>query len=330
MIKKIFSRLNDSRRERIFLAAQRDLIKVPRMTPNRMIDYLIAGLILGLPVGFFALGIWMIFFNSEHFFMIFSGILALIFAWVIHPRVPDTQNRTIYSQEMPELFRMIDAIADAQGVKSPDGFEVNRYFHAYTRTHGRLRRRSFIGVGMPNWWVRDDAERMAVLAQQLAHFGNGDPDQDWIIGLTFDTVLRWEEALTPQYNPVFGGSLGDLIFGGIQFFLRVPVSLLADVLLYLEFGTIQRATYIADAMAAAVAAMPEAQRAAAVDAAQTRPHPLNASAPPDGYRIAFLDALGDVPARLTPQEFDFAAIAQELQPEADKQGRKLMQLYEVM
>lgn len=73
-----------------------------------------------------------------------------------------------------------------------------------------------------------------------------------------------------------------------------------------------------------------AQRAAAVDAAQTRPHPLNASAPPDGYWIAFLDALGDVPARLPPQEFDFAAIAQELQPEADKQGRKLMQLYEVM
>jgi hypothetical protein len=57
---------------------------------------------------------------------------------------------------------------------------------------------------------------------------------------------------------------------------------------------------------------------------------LNASAPPDGYWIAFLDALGDVPARLPPQEFDFAAIAQELQPEADKQGRKLMQLYEVM
>ena len=57
---------------------------------------------------------------------------------------------------------------------------------------------------------------------------------------------------------------------------------------------------------------------------------MNASVPPDGYRIAFLDALGDVPARLPPQEFDFAAIAQELQPEADKQGRKLMQLYEVM
>lgn len=57
---------------------------------------------------------------------------------------------------------------------------------------------------------------------------------------------------------------------------------------------------------------------------------MNASAPPDGYRIAFLDALGDVPARLPPQEFDFAAIAQELQPEADKQGRKLTQLYEVM
>ena len=375
MIKKVLARLHARHGERIFLEAQRELIEVPRYTPRRIAGYGIACLILALPVGFFALGVWMVFFNSEHMFMILGGLFAFLVAWVIHPRMVETENRTIWPDEMPELFRMINAIADAQGVTPPDGFEVNKYFYAYTRTHGRFFRRSIIGVGMPNWWVRTDAERMAVLAQQIAHFGNGDPQQDRIIGLAFETVLRWEDVLTPQPDPVFSRSLGDMIFEVIQFFLRLPVSLLADLLLYLEFGTNQRATYIADAMAATVvgsdavksslrknaveqvawdavtalypysfdqnarifntmaqgvAAMPADQRAAAEAALMTRPPQVNVSTPPDGYRCAFLDALGDVPPRLTPDMFDFDKIARELQPEADRQGRMLMQRFEVM
>lgn len=50
---------------------------------------------------------------------------------------------------------------------------------------------------------------------------------------------------------------------------------------------------------------------------------------PDGYRIAFVKTLGDVAPKLIPDMFDFNKISDELRIEADRQGRMLMQRYEI-
>lgn len=253
MIDQLKQRLHAKHSERIFLDAQRGLIERPRLTPRRVLGYGMSLVILALPVGFFALGAWMILFQSEHMFMIIGGMFALIFAYIIHPRPVQRIAKEFDRTDMPELFRLMDAIAAEIGVKTPDAFASNYNFHDYATTYGLFKRRTLIGVGMPLWWIRSDAERIAVLAQQIAHFGNGDPKQDAIVGAAFETTLRWEDILTPLPDPDFHPGLGDLIAGAIMFVLRLPVRIIGEILLYLEFGTSQRSVYIADAMAARVA-----------------------------------------------------------------------------
>ena len=374
MIDQLKQRLHAKHSERVFLDAQRGLIERPRLSSRRVLGYALSLTILALPFGFFLLGAWMILFQSEHLFMIICGIFALIFAYIIHPRPVRRTAKEFDRTGMPELFRLMDAIAAEMGVKTPDAFASNYDFHDYATTYGLFKRRTLIGVGMPLWWLRGDAERIAVLAQQIAHFGNGDPKQDAIVGAAFETTLRWEHILTPPPDPDFHPGVGDLIAGGIMFVLRLPVRIIGEVLLYLEFGTGQRSVYIADAMAArvagsdavvssihknavepvavaainalypydrdqnarvfdvmaaAVADLPDGQRMVLEQRAKAQVARIDQSSAPDGYRIAFVKTLGDVAPKLAPDMFDFNKIGDELRIEADRQGRMLMQRYEI-
>lgn len=331
MIDQLKQRLHAKHSERVFLDAQRGLIERPRLTSRRVLGYALSLTILALPFGFFVLGAWMILFQSQHLFMIVGGIFALIFAYIIHPRPVRRTDKEFDRTDMPELFRLMDAIASEMGVKTPDAFASNYDFHDYATTYGLFKRRTLIGVGMPLWWLRSDAERIAVLAQQIAHFGNGDPKQDAIVGAAFETTLRWEHILTPPPDPDFHPGVGDLIAGAIMFVLRLPVRIIGEVLLYLEFGTGQRSVYIADAvepvavaainalypfdrdqnarvfdvMAAAVADLPDGQRMVLEQRAKAQVARIDQSSAPDGYRIAFVKTLGDVAPKLAPDMFDF-------------------------
>ena len=227
--------------------------------------------------------------------------------------------------------------------------------NAFAVTYGIVKKQNEIAIGVPLWRVMTPQERIAILAHEIAHFGNGDPARGTFMWLALQVVARWEYLLAPDENPLYAPGLASMITAYMQFIARLPVSLLGQLLLYLQYHDHQRAEYLADGMAAKAVGVEAMQsslkKLALMDEAYGSVQSLypfskdqngrifdvtaaketarvDATHPPTAYRIAFLGLLESEGDIVDAAAFDFAVIENELRAEADRQGRRLMQILE--
>jgi Zn-dependent protease with chaperone function len=216
------------------------------------------------------------------------SLLLVAIAFFIRPRfgrVPK-DGVVLTRTGAPELYRLLDRVTEASGARRVDLVVADRHFNAAYGAIG-LRRRRIVRIGLPLWNALTPEERISVLAHEMGHEVNGDGRHLLMVGTALRTLERlyfllrrgrdWEE----RYAGSFIAFLGLLLRIG-KWSLRLPVAgtYLALSMLTLRAG--QRAEYLADRLAAAIASPSAAGDA--LDKVRTVGETL---LPAIGYQAAF-------------------------------------------
>jgi Zn-dependent protease with chaperone function len=185
--------------------------------------------------------------------------VLLAVAFFIRPRfgrVP--KNLILLSRtDAPELYRLLDRVADETGARRVDIVAADRRFNAAYAAVG-LRRRRVVTIGLPLWNALTPQERISILGHEMGHGVNGDSRHGLVVGTALWSLARlyvllerdreWEQ----RYPGTIVALLG-LVLRLVKWLLRLPVAgtYLALSLVTMRAG--QRAEYLADRMAAAAA-----------------------------------------------------------------------------
>ncbi|HEY8755943.1 MAG TPA: M48 family metallopeptidase [Candidatus Dormibacteraeota bacterium] len=100
---------------------------------------------------------------------------------------------TVTRASAPHLFEMISRVAAEVGVSPPALVVLDDSFHADYGVIGAGRQR-VLCLGVPLWTALDDAERVALLAHQIAHDADGDPLRPLAAGDAVATVNTRDDA----------------------------------------------------------------------------------------------------------------------------------------
>ena len=190
---------------------------------------------------------------------------ALIFAAGIYLRPSARRNTqlTLSEKEAPTLFRLFDEISNHLESPKITGFHLNGEFNAYMAQFGKNER--VVGIGAPLWLSFDGAERLAVLAHELAHLANNDPRRYNFTGAAMETLGRWSELFVPpavidhESNTRVVIDDRDFIGQIVGGFLGGIISTIEFLYEKLIFAESQRAEYLADSKAATIAGAPAMQ-----------------------------------------------------------------------
>lgn len=156
----------------------------------------------------------------------------------------------------PELFALVDEVAQAVGAPAADVIAVNADFNAYAAAIG-IRRR-VLCLGLPYWGSLAPQERVALLGHELGHFVNGDPRRMLLTQPAFTTLgsaadlLRPAPSTAPGLIEWIGTALGRVI----QYPLSRLLFMLHVALVCVALRDSQRAEYLAYEMSAKAAGQP--------------------------------------------------------------------------
>ncbi|MEU6224068.1 M48 family metalloprotease [Streptomyces sp. NPDC047042] len=211
--------------------------------------YAIALLIHGVTVALFVTGIWCVVSGWGGFLML-PGLFLLLLGFALRPRLgrlPKEEDNGVVLRrpDAPELFALIDEIAEASGTRGVNAVAVDASINASVRTYG-LRGR-LLTLGLPLWESLTPEHRIALLGHELGHYSNGDTRRGLVLGSAFHSLGLWLHYVSPIANPVTA----------IQMITNlayvVPRLLLQGVLMLLDTLTLratQRSEYLADSAAA--------------------------------------------------------------------------------
>ncbi|MFC9290247.1 M48 family metalloprotease [Streptomyces sp. NPDC057052] len=175
-----------------------------------------------------------------------GGLLLLALAWSLRPRLgkPPQDGPVLHRADAPELFSLIDDVAEVVGTRGVDTVAVDADINASVTTYG-LRRRRLLTLGLPLWEVLTPAQRIALLGHELGHFGNGDVRHGVLVASAHRSLAAWAYYLAPAHDP-----------SPVQFLVSVvcfvPWLLVRGAMLTLDRLTLratQRAEYLADRLA---------------------------------------------------------------------------------
>ncbi len=166
--------------------------------------------------------------------------------------------------DAPELFALIDEIAEAVGAPTVEAVGLNTAFNAsYARAGPR---KSAIWLGLVLWSILEPEEKVAVLGHELGHRVNGDLRSKRLVARALATLRNWNALVQPSAPatsrsrtvpaaPIEGViDLAERVILGTIF---LPITVLAQTmgtlltLLANQHG--QRSEYYADELAARVA-----------------------------------------------------------------------------
>jgi Zn-dependent protease with chaperone function len=231
-----------------------------RLTPSKALAYLIAALVHLVTIGLIAGGIVLIARNATWVFAIVVGILMIAVALLVRPRLGKPPEENVLPRaEAPALFRLVDAVAAAEGTKTADVVVVDDSYNASWAIVG-LRRIRVLTIGLPLFAALEPQERVGLVAHELAHARNGDSSRGLFVGSAIRGLARWYQLLAPHH---MGGPF-DVGWGAWRSELRIAEYVTNAVLwvlsrpplllLYLEVTLLlhdsRRAEYLADAIAA--------------------------------------------------------------------------------
>jgi Zn-dependent protease with chaperone function len=180
------------------------------------------------------------------------GVLSLGVAWLLQPRIPKLTDEVLPREQFPVLYAMVDRIAEALETRPVDGIVVTPEFNAGFGQFG-VRRRHIVLIGLPLFMICDPRERTSLLAHELAHGVNGDPNRGFFVGSAINSLVMWRYLLHP------GGLVSQ--DGGLVGLFMIPINLAiigvcqvlwlgVYALYHLIWRDSQRAEYLADHLAA--------------------------------------------------------------------------------
>lgn len=195
-----------------------------------------------------------------HILGIIGCLGCLAIAWAMRPRIAPLPKGIVPREKAPALHRIVEEVARALETPDVDGIIIDMGFNA-SFSQVTWRRKKVLRLGLPLWFALDDEQRVALVAHELAHGINGDPNRNLFIGAAIQSLARWRNGLQPGQllEQGIGSSyhfLGLLILFPLMLCLSLLAHLGVYVLSHLLYRDAQRAEYQADYLAAQVSGTP--------------------------------------------------------------------------
>ncbi|MER6514124.1 M48 family metallopeptidase [Nonomuraea sp. NPDC001636] len=215
----------------------------------RAAGYALAALVHLLPIAFLALGGYLV--TRFTILSVPFGVIALDVAWLLRPRVMRVPGgaETLTRKNAPRLYELIDRIGDEVGAPRTDLVVLSGTANAAFTTYG-WRRRRLVEIGYPLWMLLNPAERVSVIAHEMAHSRNGDARHGLVVGGALYSLDELREVTRFCWQP--GDGLSRLAAECLLAVVGLPVRGLIVVLELLVHRSSQRAEYRADAIQARV------------------------------------------------------------------------------
>lgn len=223
-------------------------------------------------------GLWLAWLVPLRIVGFVLGLVVLGLAWELRPRLGRLPKPTQVAAvgPAPALQGVLEQIAQALGTRAPDSVLVSPWFNASVIEVGARRRRVLV-IGAPLWACLDRAERIGVLAHELAHFVCGDTRRSVLVSGALGTLSRWHRLALgdPNHRRALGAvrseqALVNLLDMVVMAVFRVLALIPLGgyyLLLAVTLRASQRAEYRADRLAGQVAG-PESMRTALVKLGQ--------------------------------------------------------------
>lgn len=225
----------------------------PRLTARAALGYAIAVAFLSTAYLIMGLGAYVILVSFFEWGPFIVGLLLILFGYFLRPtRIKNTQ-KTYRRSDLPQLFALLDEIAERVGTQTPDGVHIDRESNAYM-TEYRRPNEWVIGIGLPLWAALTPPQRVALLAHEMAHKVNEDPLRSGIYRDAQEVMLNWYDTFYIDEVTSFEMAAGHRAGApGTQMIGMFIVERLYGLLLRFIFHESQRAEYRADALAVQVA-----------------------------------------------------------------------------
>lgn len=211
--------------------------------PARVAGYLLACLVHLTPLALLVAGAYLI--AGLTLLSVPAGLVVLDLAWVLRPRFGRLPSgaAVLTREDAPRLFALIDRIGTEIGTPGADVVVVSGEVNAAFGTYG-LRRRRMIEIGHPLWMILTPAERVSVLAHEMAHSRNGDGRHGLVVGGALHSLAELRQVTEFGWEP--GDGVSRLLAESVLALVGLPVRALALVLELLLNRASQRAEHRAD------------------------------------------------------------------------------------
>lgn len=175
-------------------------------------------------------------------------------AWLMRPRLGRVPRENLVSREdATELYSLVDDVAAALGTTRVDVIVVSADYNASWEVVG-LRRRRVLTLGLPLLAALGPHERVALVAHELAHGRNGDSRRGLFVGSAVGALEELSILLAPEaYTTSSELGIIEPVVNAILWVLSLPPRALLLLEMHLLLHDMQRAEYLADALAAEVA-----------------------------------------------------------------------------
>ncbi|MET8328786.1 M48 family metallopeptidase [Streptomyces sp. NPDC005181] len=218
----------------------------PRRDGASVLAYALALAVHGVTAALVVAGILLVVFGWGSALPL-VGALLLGISWALRPRferLPDDEP-VLYRADAPELFALIDEIAEVVGTTGVHAVVVTPDVNASVSTYGlRQRRRLEIGLGL--WEILTPQQRIALLGHELGHYANGDTRHGLITAHALRSLATWWYLLSRLPQP----TLGELALNALYLLPRCAVQGVLMLLDHLTLRATQRGEYLADSFAA--------------------------------------------------------------------------------
>jgi heat shock protein HtpX len=187
---------------------------------------------------------------QEHLLFLVPGLFLLALSWVTRPRFGKLEDHEmiVAREELPELYRLIDTMCEAAGVRPIDGIIVDHQFNASVRTIG-IRGKRILTIGLPLLTILPKDERLALLGHEIGHFANRDVARSVFVGSAIGTLANWHDLLDVQHVDEIEGFFGILSALFMKGLALIPYGLFL-LITHLLWQDRQRAEYYADLVGA--------------------------------------------------------------------------------
>jgi heat shock protein HtpX len=189
------------------------------------------------------------------------GVALLVMSYWLRPRFGRLPKRKVRIRRGKggHLWQLIDQIAEATGAHPPDMIVINLDDNAGVARLG-FRRQRVLWLGMRMWLSLTPDMRVAVLAHEMAHDVNGDPDRGLLVEPAMGTFARFALATGAQRTLGYVFDPDRPARNIVQLGFEVVMWAISRVFLLLHLGVTavglhehHRAEYLADTLAARVA-----------------------------------------------------------------------------
>ncbi|MEQ8899202.1 MAG: M48 family metalloprotease [Roseovarius sp.] len=251
MIGNLIDRWQERFADRLLEQAKREVDHPrPRVTGRLAIGWVLSFLLLATPYVTMAGGVALIIAAYPDILPIIVGLILIGFGFTLLP--PGNRNRikTYCRSDLPELFSLLDRIADKLGTSAPDGVHIDHEVNAYM---AQFRSRFFrqqewvLGIGLPLWAALTPDERIALLAHELAHRVNDDPMRHGVFARANAVLENWYDTFELDcYYYYNEGHIAQIV-------AAMVIGTYQRALSRFSFFESQRAEYRADAFSMRVA-----------------------------------------------------------------------------